>query len=402
MTAATEAIGFPFEQRAALEPPPEFALLRAERPVQRVQMPYGGEGWLVTRYADAKFVWSDPRFSREATVNADVPRASPKLTPPGHLMAMDPPEHARLRRLVAGAFTVKAVRRWRPRTEQVVEELITAVLEKGAPVDLVDNFSLPLPVTVICELLGVPKEDRRFFQHFSQVALSTTAATLEEMLVARDELTGYLAKHIAIRRNQPEGERSNDLMTDLVHARDNDDRLTEAELVMMGVGLLIAGHETTANSTSNFVYTLLETGQWASLAQRPEKLNVAIEELLRYVQLGNTGSMTRIATEDVEIAGQLVRKGDGVIVAINSANRDEEVFGDAGTLDLEREHNPHVRFGYGAHHCLGAQLARMELQVGVGGLLRQFPTLRFAGSAEDVPWRVGTLVHGPRELMLSW
>ncbi|HWG14308.1 MAG TPA: cytochrome P450 [Streptosporangiaceae bacterium] len=402
MTASTEALAFPFEQRAALEPPPEFALLRAERPVQRVEMPYGGEGWLITRYADAKLVWSDPRFSRAATVNADVPRPTPKLTPPGHLMAMDPPEHSRLRRLVAGAFTVKAVQRWRPRTTQVVEELVEGLKAKGSPADLVDNFALPLPVTVICELLGVPKEDRHFFQHFSQIALSTTAATLEEMLAARDELTGYLARHIAARRAQPEGERSKDLLTDLVQARDSDDRLSEAELIMMGVGLLIAGHETTANSTSNFVYTLLERGYWATLARQPDKVNVAIEELLRYVQLGNTGSMTRIATEDVEVGGQLIRVGEGVIVAINSANRDEQVFPDGDVLDLERAHNPHVRFGYGAHHCLGAQLARMELQVGVGGLLKHFPGLRFAGTAEDVPWRVGTLVHGPRELLLAW
>ena len=401
-TAAAEAMRFPFEQQTQLGVPPEFALLRAERPVQRVTMPYGGDGWLVTRYADAKFVWSDPRFSRKATVNADVPRASPKLTPPDHLMAMDPPEHSRLRRLVAGAFTVQAAQRWRPRTEQVVEELIADLKANGSPADLVENFSLPLPVTVICELLGVSKEDRRFFQHFSRVALSTTAATLEEMLAARDELTGYLSRNIKLRRDTEEGARSRDLLTELVNARDNDDRLNEGELIMMGVGLLIAGHETTANSISNFVYLLLETGQWAGLAAHPEKLNGAVEELLRFVQLGNSGSMTRMATEDVEVGGQLIREGEGVIVAINSCNRDETVFDHADELDLGREHNPHVRFGHGAHHCLGAQLARMELQVGLGALLRHFPALRFAGTAQDVPWREGTLVHGPRELLLSW
>lgn len=402
MTAATKAMPFPFEQRAALEPPSEFTFLRVERPVQRVQMPYGGEAWLITRYEDAKFVWADPRFSRAATVDADVPRPTPKLTPPGHLMAMDPPEHSRLRRLVAGAFTVKAVARWRSRTEQVVAELTASLLAQGSPADLVEEFSLPLPVTVICELLGVEKEDRRFFQHFSQVALSTTAATLEEMLAARDELTGYLAKHVAMRRELPSGDRPKDLMTELVQARDAEDRLSESELIMMGVGLLIAGHETTANSISNFVYTLLDTGQWDWLARNQDKVDTAVEELLRYIQLGSTGSMTRIATQDVEISGQLVREGDAVIVAINSANRDERVFRDASVLDLERQHNPHVRFGHGAHHCLGAQLARMELQVAVRALLRGFPDLRFAGSAQDVPWRVGTLVHGPRELMLSW
>lgn len=398
----TEAVRFPFDQPSALHVPVEFAALRAERPVRRVEMPYGGEGWLVTRYTDAKFVWADPRFSRSATVDVDVPRASPKLTPPGHLMALDPPEHSRLRRLVAGAFTVKAVQRWRKRTEQVVEELIADMLVQGSPADLVDTFSMPLPVTVICELLGVPKEDRRFFQHFSQVALSTTAATLEEMLIARDELTGYLAERIAVCRSRPAGEKANDLLTELVEARDNDDRLSEGELIMMGVGLLIAGHETTANSMSNFVYMLLEGGYWKDLAGSPARLNTAVEELLRFVQLGSSGGMTRIAMEDVEISGQLIRKGEGVIVAINSANHDETVFENPETLDLDRQHNPHVRFGHGVHHCLGAQLARMELQVGLGALLRHFPDLRFATSPDEVPWRVGTLVQGPRELRLAW
>ncbi len=402
MTRATEAVRFPFGQPAALQAPPEFAVLRAERPVQRVQMPFGGEGWLVTRYADSKFVWSDPRFSRAATVNADIPRSSPQLNPPGHLSAMDPPEHSRLRRLVGGAFTVKAAQRWRSRTEQIAGDLITGLLAKGAPVDLVDNFSLPLPITVICELLGVPKEDRRLFERVSQAVPGTSAVTDEQAQAACDELICYLAQHISARRDQPDGARPDDLLTTLIQARDRGDRLSEAELINMGCVIIIGGHETTAGSISNFVYTLVETGQWAQLARHPEKLNVAIEELLRYVQLHNTGGLARIATEDVEIAGQLVRKGDAVIVDLNSANRDASIFQDAETLDLEREHNPHVAFAYGAHRCPGAQLARMELQVGIGALLRQLPGLRLAGSAEDIPWRAGTAVDGPRELLLSW
>ncbi|WP_031466715.1 cytochrome P450 [Sciscionella sediminilitoris] len=396
--AATDVLEYPFEQPAELAPPVEFAELRAERPIQRVELPYGGQAWLVTRYADVKQVYADPRFSRAATVGEDIPRTTPARVRAGGLLAMDPPEHSRLRKLVASAFTMKNVQRWRPRTEQVVGELIAGM---RPPADLVDQFCLPLPVTVICELLGVPATDRHFFQHFAQIMLSTTAATAGEIEQAREELFAYLREHIAARRAQPEGQRSRDLLTDLVEARDNTDRLSEDELVQMGVGILVAGHETTANQLANFTFTLLDTGLWARLVERPELLDSAVEELLRYVQLGNGGS-ARVATEDVELAGVLVRAGESVIGALGSANRDESVFPGADRIDFDRETNPHVGFGYGVHHCLGAQLARMELRVGLGALIEAFPGLRFAESAEQVPWRVGRLVHGPRELRLRW
>src|SRR5258708_6652389 len=266
VTRATEAVRFPFGQPAALQAPPEFAVLRAERPVQRVQMPFGGEGWLVTRYADSKFVGSDPRFSRAATVNADIPRSSPQLNPPGHLSAMDPPEHSRLRRLVGGAFTVKAAQRWRSRTEQIAGDLITGLLAKGAPVDLVDNFSLPLPITVICELLGVPKEDRRLFERVSQAVPGTSAVTDEQAQAACDELICYLAQHISARRDQPDGARPDDLLTTLIQAPDPGDRLSEAELINMGCVIIIGGHQTTPGSTSHFFYTPRQTPHCAPLA----------------------------------------------------------------------------------------------------------------------------------------
>jgi nocardicin N-oxygenase len=397
MTSSTaqEAVAFPFTAPGRLQPPAEFAALREGQPVRRVQLPYGGEGWLVTRYADVKAVLADPRFSRAATVGADIPRTTPLTTQPDNILSMDPPEHSRLRRLVASTFTMKNIESWRPRTEQVVAELINGMRTKGAPVDLVDNFSLPLPVTVICELLGVPAKDRHFFQHFSRIILSTTAATGEEILAARVELEDYLASHIAAHREEPR----DDLLSQLIAARDDQDRLSEAELVSMGVTILVAGHETTANQISNFVYTLLDTDLWASLAAHPDRLNTAIEELLRYVALGNGGGQARIATEDVEISGTLVRAGEAVMAATASANRDDTAFDHPEALDLERARNPHVAFGFGVHHCLGAQLARMELRVGLGALLTAFPALRLH---EQPAWRVGTLINGPSQLPLSW
>lgn len=397
----THAPRLPFERTTELGPPPEFAALRAEQSLRRVGCPFGGDAWLATRYADVRKVYADPRFSRAATVNADVPRVSPAQTPPGGLFAMDPPEHSRLRKLVAGTFTMKNVQRWRPRTEQIVDGLVAGMREHGSPVDLVHHFSVPLPVTVICELLGVPATDRGYFERLSRLMLSTTAATGEEIDEAIGTLLDYLGRHVAERRARPSAQRSRDLLTDLVEARDESDRLSEQELVQMGVDLLVAGHETTANQLSNFTFTLLDTGLWSQLVEEPGLLDTAVEELLRYVHLVNGGT-TRIALEDVEFDGTVVRAGEAVIAAIGSANHDETVFEEPGRIKLDRYPNPHVGFGHGVHHCLGAQLARLELRAGLGALLREFPTLRPAGEKRDVPWREGQFVHGPTELMVAW
>jgi nocardicin N-oxygenase len=390
------ATPFPFAPDHGLELHPVYEELRRERPVLRVELAFGGEGWLATRYHDIKKVLADPRFSRAAAVNADVPRLSPAMANEGGLLSMDPPDHSRLRRLVASAFSVRRIASWRPRTENVVAELIAGIRAHGAPADLIDRFCMPLPVTVICEMLGVPAKDRHYFQRVSQVMLSTTAATRTEIEEARLDLEGYLAEHIAHHRAHPQ----DDLLSDLIEARDEGDRLSEIELVRMGVGILVAGHETTANATANFVYTLITTGMWERV--NDDNIGPAVEELLRYVSGGNGSGQARIATEDLELGGQLIRRGEAVLVNGASGNRDGEVFDNADDLDLGRESNPHIAFGFGVHHCLGAQLARMELRVGIGALRREFPALDLAISADDVPWRVGTLVRGPRELPVRW
>jgi nocardicin N-oxygenase len=314
---------------------------------------------------------------------------------------MDPPEHSRLRKLVAKAFTSRRVDLLRPRAQQIVDQRLDEIERTGAPADLVANLALPLPVTVICEMLGVPPEDQHRFRDFSDAILSTTAYTADQIASARSELETYLAEVVAARRAAPDT--GDDLLAALVAARDNDDRLTEEELVQLGITLLIAGHETTANQIANFTYLLLSTpGQWDALRADPELVPDAVEELLRYVQLGSGGAFARVATEDVEVGGTLVRAGDAVFVNTQSANRDESIFHDAAELDLARRHNPHIAFGHGVHHCLGAQLARVELQVAIGSLLRRFPRLRLAVPAEDVPWKTGLLVRGPVALPVTW
>ena len=258
---------------------------------------------------------------------------------------------------------------------------------------------MPLPVTIICEMLGVPLSERAVFRAGADAALSTTSMTPEQRAAARDEMLGFMARLIAQRRAEP----ADDLLTALVQARDEDDRLSEDELLAMGVGILIAGHETTMNHLANFVFTVLTTpGLADSLRADPEAVAPAVEELLRYVPLGTGSGFPRVALTDVEMGGVTVRQGESVMVAIHAANRDETVFDDPEHLHTDRTENPHVAFGHGPHHCLGAQLARMEMQVALGELLRGFPDLRLAVPADEVPWRSGGLVRGPRELLVAW
>jgi cytochrome P450 len=312
---------------------------------------------------------------------------------------MDPPDHSRLRRLVAKAFTVRRVEALRPHVREIADGLLDRMVEQGAPADLVEEFALPLPITVICELLGVPYEDRAAFRTWSDAALSTTSLPPETIQEYIQNLHDYMAGLVAKRRAQS----TDDLLGALVRARDEEDRLTEDELVRMGVGLLIAGHETTASQIPNFVYVLLtHPDECARLRAEPALIPRAVEELLRYIPLGASAGFPRYATEDVELGGVLVRAGEPVLAVMASANRDGEVFDDPDALDLAREENPHVGFGHGVHHCLGAPLARMELQVALDALVRRLPGLRFAVPEDELPWKSGMLVRGLTSLPVTW
>jgi cytochrome P450 len=269
----------------------------------------------------------------------------------------------------------------------------------GAPADLAESLSWPLPITVICELLGVPVEDRDKFRTWTDQILSLSGHDLERIEEARVGLYGYLAELIAQRRVEP----TEDLLGQLVIARDEDDRLSEEELIGFGVTLLVAGHETTANQTGNFVYLLLEHPErWQQLVDDPDLVPSAVEEMLRFVPLAASAAFSRIAKEDVEVGGQLVRAGEAVVAHFAIANRDTAVFEHPDELDLTRQENPHIAFGHGVHHCLGAPLARMELQLAVGTLVRRLPGLRLAVPADDVTWRADRLVRGVRALPVAW
>ena len=391
----TEPQAYPFNQDEGLELDPAYRKLRETPGMIRVQLPFGEPAWLATRYEDARLVLGDRRFSRAMAATRDEPRTYPAQRPSG-ILGMDPPDHTRLRKLVAMAFTVRRVEALRPRVREITAELVDAMVEAGPPTDLVDAFALPLPVQVICELLGVPVEDRDRFRVWSDAALSTSSLTAEEFIANYVAMSEYMAGLVAERTAEPR----DDLISALIAAREEDvERLSADELVQLCNGILIAGHETTATQIPNFVHVLLAAGRFAELGEHPDRIPGAVEELLRFIPLGAGSAFPRYATEDIEVGGTLVREGEPVLVAVGSANRDETRFPDPETLHFDRPQNSHMGFGHGAHHCLGAPLARLELQEALRELTARLPGLRLAGEPE---WKTAMLVRGPRKMDVTW
>lgn len=393
--STTRARAYPFNAGDGLDLDPLYAQLRSEEPLSRVQLPHGEPAWLATRYEDARTVLGDARFSRAAVVHHDEPRMRPKQRNDG-LLAMDPPDHTRLRRLVAKAFTARRVERLRPRTQEIADRLIDRMRSAGPPADLVEDFALPLPIAVICELLGVPFEDRDDFRTWSDAFVSTTLLSAEQVEDHMQRMFDYIAGLVQQRRVEP----ADDLITGLVEARDQQDRLTEREMVVLASGILVAGHETTASQIPNFVHVLLDNPeQCAALRTDPELIPTAVEELMRFVPLGAGAGQPRYAREDVQLGGVTIRAGEAVLVSNGSANRDEQVFPEPDRFDLHRDGPSHLGFGHGPHHCLGAQLARMELHVALATLLENLPELRVHGAVE---WKSGLAVRSPRRMPITW
>jgi len=388
---------YPFGANARLDLHPLYRYLQEHEPLSLVRMPYGEAAWLVTRYDDVKTVLGDPRFSRAEATRHDQPRVTPDALPLG-LLDMDPPEHTRLRRLVARAFTTGSVENLRPRAEQIADELIAAMIGTGPPADLVEMFARRMPMTVICELLGMPYDDQGVFAGWVNDATSADASR-EKRAEGLARQSDYIAGLIAQRRQQP----TDDLLGRLVHARDDDDHLSEDELNFLSMQLLAAGFETTANQIADSAYLLLSSPQrYATLCERPALIPGAVEELLRFSPLVASASIVRYATDDVELSGGTVKKGEAVLTFAPAANRDPAVFDDPETLDLTRPAAAHLSFGNGVHLCIGARLARMELQVAFRALTTALPRLRLAADPEAVAWKPSVLVRGPAALPVSW
>jgi cytochrome P450 len=363
------------------------ARLRAQRPVARVIMPGGLPAWLVTGYAEARAALTDPRLHKLPRGWRPEPHsmlAAIEL----HMLNSDPPDHERLRKLVNKAFTARRVEQLRPRISAITTELLDDMSTRQE-VDLLASLAFPLPITVICELLGVPVADRDEFRAWSATIVSSTVSP-DVFQAHGTAMTGYFRKMLAARRREP----ADDLLSALVAARDEEDRLTEDELLSMAFLLLVAGHETTVNLIgSGMLALLLNPGEMARLRADRSLLGSAVEELLRYVNPVNNATL-RFAGEPLEIGGQQVSPDEVVLVSLSGANRDPSRYADPDRLDLSRDSAGHLAFGHGIHYCLGAPLARLEAEIAFGGLLERFDSITLAVPADSLRWRPSTLIHG--------
>lgn len=390
---------YPFHRPSAIELPPVYTKLREDEPVAQVILPSGDIGYIVSRYDDAKLVLSDPRFSRAAMVAEGAPKLTAAPMPPNSLFSTDPPQHSRLRKLVTAEFTAKRTRNLEPRIQELTDALLDEMAGyQGGPVDLNQVLAFPLPVQVICELLGVPFEDREKFRDWSNAIVSLTTHTAEEMMQQRLEMAGYIYELVGRRRENP----GDDLLSALIQAHDEKDALDQAELVVMAMTILVAGHETTVSMIGACVLTVLRHPEYLARAVAdPDAVGAMVPELLRVNPIGDGGPM-RITTEDVEIAGTVIPAGSAVLAAVCSANRDPRVFEKSEEFYPDRDTNPHLAFGHGIHFCLGASLAIAELRITVSSLFRRFPTLRLATDIDNLAMKQGMLVHGLKELPVAW
>ncbi|MER7008643.1 cytochrome P450 [Dactylosporangium sp. NPDC000555] len=379
-----------FTQEFWNDPHPVYAALRQEAPVRAVTLPNGMEVWLVTRYSDCKTALADPRLSKRLGVGDNSRALAAPVRSPltHHLLANDPPDHTRLRRLVAKVFTARRVEDLRPRIGELSAALIEPLRDKDG-VDLVEEYAVHLPIQVICELLGVPIEDQADFRRWTAVMVSASAggAGVPEAAAA---FVGYLRGLIERKRAAP----ADDLLSALVATRDEDDRLSEDELTSMAFLLLFAGHETTVNLIGNGMYTLLTLPDaHRRLREDPSLIPAAIEEFLRLESPVETAT-SRTATEAVTYGGVTIPAGAMVAISLLSADRDPDRFPAPDEFDLGRPDNQHLAFGYGIHYCLGAPLARLEAQIAFTDLLTAFPDMRLAVPPSEVTWRPGTLIRG--------
>jgi len=389
--APAERVGEDYYQ----DPHAYFARMRAEGPVTRVIMPFGSTGWLVTRYADVRTALADPRLHKDWAGKLAAPDWAPDEVAAFlnmHLLNTDPPDHTRLRKLVSKAFTARRVAGLRPRVEAIAASLLDSLgarLTAGETVDLIEGFAFPLPVTVICELLGVPAADRDQFRAWSHAIVADSAGQ-DAFRAAGEGMFRYFSELLAEKRARP----ADDLVSALIGARDYGDSLNERELMSMLWLLLVAGHETTANLIASGALALLTNpAELDRLRSDASLLPGAVDELLRYVNPLNHAT-ERFTLEPVEIGGVTIPAREWVLCVTSSANRDPDRFPDPDRLDVGRDAGGHVAFGHGIHFCLGAPLARLEGEVAFGALLSRFPSLSLAADPASLRWRRSSLIHG--------
>ncbi|MFE5563982.1 cytochrome P450 [Amycolatopsis japonica] len=405
------APGCPFD------PAPALRAAQAEGPVTRVRMWDGSTPWLVTGHAEHRALLVDQRCSvdhsrpgmprtnqgapetmTEAEVQQMTAMLKDKSIPGFSFILMDDPEHARLRRMVSGAFSVRRIDEMRPAVQRIVDRFLDELLAGPKPVDLVEAFALPVPSLVISELLGVPYGDHEYFERYSKQLANRTSTTVQR-IDAQIKLGEYLDGLIDERLANP----GDDLLSTLA-ARVNAGELPRAEAVSMGMLILYAGHETTASMIALGTLALLEHPDQLALlrdSDDPAVVASAVEELLRYLTIVH-GGLLRVALADIELGGKLIREGEGIIVVSEVANRDSAVFADPDRLDIRRDARGQLSFGYGVHSCVGQPLARLELEIAFSTLLRRIPTLRLATEMEKIPFKHDGIIYGVYELPVTW
>ncbi|WP_329056085.1 cytochrome P450 [Amycolatopsis sp. NBC_01488] len=394
----TELPRFPFVAETALAPPAEWAEFRAKCPVAHVQLASGDEAALITRYADVKNVLSDPRWTRPTPADnaarvADTESGGVFNSEMATVLPQHGEAHLTWRRTLGKWFTAKRMNALRPGMAAMAEQLIDDLVAKGAPGDLKAGLAFPLPVWVICDMLGVPDSDRDRFAHWSDVMLSMTRYTQAEFDAAQQDFGRYMGGLIAAKRAEP-GE---DILSALL-----PEDWSDAMLIATGIGLLVAGHETTANMIAKMVAMLLaDRSRWERLLAEPALVRTAVEESLRLDANAGVGMM-RYFTDDFEVGGTVLPGGTTAMCSMAAANRDDSAFENAAEMDLGRSPNPHLAFGAGAHACLGQPLARTELQVVLEVLLRKLPSLELAVPADELRRVEGLAVGGLRELPVRW
>lgn len=389
-------------------PYPIYAQMRAQAPV--FQNPgLGGEEqiWFVTRYAEAELVLRDHKRFVKNYRNTLTPEQRAQLPPlprlaqllDQHMLNLDGQDHMRQRTLVNKAFTTRMISGMQERVQQIANDLLDQVQAKGA-MDLIDDYAFPLPIIVIAEMLGIPATDRNRFRAWSD-AFVTPALTEEEWRRAEhllNEFVDYLGQVFAERRQAPH----NDLITALIQAEEAGDQLREEELYSMVVLLIVAGHETTVNLIGNGTLALLRNpDQLARLKADPALMPNAVEELLRFDGPVERATL-RFAAVDVELGGQIIRRGQPVSVVLGGADRDPAQFAQPDTLDLTRDTSRHLAFGYGVHYCVGAPLARMEGRIALNTLLYRLPNLRLVTAVETLHWRFNPILRGMQHLPVAW
>ncbi|WBQ07623.1 cytochrome P450 [Kribbella sp. CA-293567] len=382
------------------DPATGYTALRDTAGPTKVSTPAGVDAWVFSRYDDVRSVLSDRRLSsRLAPSTHVVPEADlDREADSGSILQNDGERHAHLRRLLTSEFTVKRVQALRPRIQELIEDHIDAMLASEGPVDLVQAFALPIPSLVICELLGVPYADRDEFQERSAVLVSVDRPE-EEVLRVSDEINQYMAGLVLAKLEK----RDDDLLSRLItRAEEQGNPLTVPELVSIGITLLIAGHETTANMIGLSTLALLRNPEHLDeLRAKPELAPTAVEEMLRYLTVIQFG-LFRQVMEDIPLGDDTLRAGEYLVAALSSGNRDEVAFPDPGRIDLSRKASAHLAFGFGPHQCLGQQLARIELQEVYTRLYRRIPSLRLAVPFEEIKFKDNTLVYGVTALPVTW